>query len=135
MKIGAAVLLAAMAIAIPHAAGQSSQSHQGTIVAVKKMDVADPAVRAGASADRTPLRTHYTAYEISVQVKCDVYVGRYESELDDLPNTLASGSAVPVRLQKRTMYLDFPGETIKMTSVRHTTAQDQRSCEEKTAAK
>ncbi len=113
------ILAVVSAVAVPSATGQSKQSKEGTIIDVQKQDVATPSVRAGAEAVRTPLQSHYYLYNISVQLNCDVYVGRYESELNDLPSALSPHNSVPVRLEKHVMYLDFPGDTVKMQIVRH----------------
>ena len=121
MKLGLCVSILAVvsAVTVPYATGQSKQSPQGTIVQVQKEDVATPPVRAGANPVRTPLQWHYYRYDVSVQLNCDVYVGRYETELDDLPSALSPNNSVPVRLEKHLMYLDFPGDSVKMQIVRH----------------
>src|SRR5437660_3988216 len=121
MKLGLCVSILAIvsAVTVTYAAGQSKQSQQGTIVKVQKLDVADPAVRTGAAATRAPLQSHYYVYNVSVQLNCDLYVGRYESELDDLPSALSANNSVPVRLQKHSMYLDFTRNPLKMQIVHH----------------
>ena len=121
MKLGLCVSILAVVsvVTVTYASGQSKQSQQGTIVQVQKQDVADSAVRTGAAATRAPLQSHYYLYNVSVQLNCDVYVGRYETELDDLPSALSANSSVPVRIEKHLIYLDFPGNTAKMRIVRH----------------
>ena len=130
LALGALVMLGMFATT--HAKGQSLEARQGTIVSVQKKDIATPPVRAGANPDRTPLQTHYYSYDISVQVGCGLYVGRYESELDDLPNGLAPNTAVPVRVQKRLMYLDFPGDSVK-TRIVSNKSKGQESCAQTSA--
>ncbi len=136
MKVGWCVSILAVVSAVPvsYANGQSKQPQQGIIVSVQKQDVATPPVRTGAAATRTPLQSHYYVYDVSVQIKCDVYVGRYETELDDLPSALHPNDSVPVRLEKRLMYLDFPGDTVKMRIVRRT-ANDEGACGQTALAK
>jgi hypothetical protein len=125
MKIGfCAIILAVVGAMVPFASGQSKAPQQGTITKVEKQDVATPPVRQGAEPVRTPLQSHYSVYNISVQLKCDVYVGRYESELDDLPSTLSPQNSVPVRLDKHVMYLDFPGDTVRTTIVHHEVSRE-----------
>ena len=114
-----AILAVVSAVAVPFAAGQSKPSQDGMIVNVNKQDVATPAVRLGASPDRTPLQSHSYLYNVSVQLNCDIYVGRYESESDDLPDALSPNNHVPIRIAKHVMYLDFPGEPVKMQIVSH----------------
>ncbi len=128
------ILAAVSAITVPFATGQSRQSQQGTIVNVQKQDVATPSTRTGAPANRAPLQSHYFLYNVSVQVNCEVYVGRYETELNDLPSALSANNAVPVRLQKKVMYLDFPGDTVQMRIVQHKVSREG-ACEQTAPAK
>ena len=134
IRLCVSILAIVSAVTVTYAVGQSKQSQQGTIVQVQKQDVADPAVRTGAAATRAPLQSHYYLYNVSVQLNCDVYVGRYETELDDLPSALSANSSVPVRIEKRLMYLDFPGNTVKMRIVRHKVSQ-QGTCDQTASAK
>jgi len=113
------ILAVVSAVAFTSATGQSKPSQEGVIVNVNKQDVATPPVRAGASPVHTPLQSHYYLYNVSVQLNCDIYVGRYESEFDDLPDALSPNNHVPIRITKRVMYLDFPGESVKIQIVRH----------------
>src|SRR5713101_1371896 len=128
------ILAVVSAVAVPSATGQSKQSKEGTIIDVQKQDVATPSVRAGAEAVRTPLQSHSYLYNVSVQLNCDVYVGRYESELDDLPSALSANNSVPVRLLKHTMYLDFPGDSVKMRIVHHKVSHEA-ACDQTASAK
>jgi hypothetical protein len=121
MKIGFCVSILAVtsALAAASAYGQSKQFQEGTIVNVEKQDVATPPVRSGADPVHQPLQSHYVLYNVSVQLNCDVYVGRYQSELDDLPSALSPHHSVHVQVKKREMYLNFPGDTVKMQIVHH----------------
>jgi len=125
MKVSLFVVILAVvsAVAVPSADGQAKPSPEGTIVNVNKQDVATPAVRAGANLDHAPLQSHYYLYNVSVQLNCDIYVGSYESESDDLPDTLSPNNHVPIRIAKHVMYLDFPGAPVKMQIVRHKVSQ------------
>src|SRR5437870_13706248 len=116
MKVGLCVSILAVlsVVTVTYASGHSKQSQQRTNVQVQKQDVADPAVRTGAAATRAPLQPHYYLYNVSAQVNCDAYAARYEPELDDLPSALSANSSVQVRIEKRLMYLDFPGHTESM---------------------
>ena len=136
MKLRSCVSIFAIvtAVAITFAVGQSKQPQQGTIVQVQKQSVATPPVRAGADADRTPLESHYYLYNVSVRLNCDIYVGRYESELNDLPSELSANNSVPVRLQKHMMYLDLQGDTLKMRVVHHKVS-DEAACAQSASAK
>ena len=121
MKFGLCISILSItsAMAVPCATAQSKQAQEGTIVSVQKREVATPPVRTGADPVRTPVQSHYYVYNASVQLNCEVYDGRYESELDDLPDSLAANNHVPVRISKNLMYLDFPGYTVKMRIVHH----------------
>jgi hypothetical protein len=125
MKISlfVAILAGVSAVAVPSATAQSKPSQEGIIVNVNKQDVASPPVRAGANPDHAPLQSHSFLYNVSVQLNCDIYVGRYESESDDLPDALSPNNHVPIRIEKHVMYLDFPGDPVKMQIVRHKVSQ------------
>ncbi len=126
------ILAIVIAVPIPYAVGQSKQPQQGTIVDVQKQNASTPPVRTGADPDRTPLQSHYYRYNVSVRLNCEVYVGRYESELDDLPAELSANNSVLVRLMKHTMY--FPGDSVKMRIVHHKPSQEA-ACDQTASAK
>jgi hypothetical protein len=52
-----------------------------------------------------------------VKVGHGLYVGRYESELNYLSNSLAPNHVVPVRLERGVMYLDSQGDSLATTIV------------------
>ena len=133
-RLCVSILTILSSVPIPYAVGQSKQPQPGMIVNVQKQDVSTPLVRTGANADRTPLQSHYYLYNVSVRLNCDVYVGRYESELNDLPSALSANNSVPVRLMKHTMYLDFPGDSVKMRIVQHKVSQAE-ACDQTGSAK
>jgi hypothetical protein len=133
-RLCVSILAIISAVPIPYAVGQSEQPQAGTIVSVQKQDVSAPPVRTGANADRTPVQSHYYLYDVSVRLNCDVYVGRYESELNDLPSALAPNNSVPVRLLKHTMYLDFPSDSVKMRIVHYKVSQGA-ACDQTASAK
>lgn len=128
------ILAIVSALPIPYAVGQSKQPQQGTIVDVQKQNLSTPPVRMGADPDRTPLQSHYNRYNVSVRLNCEMYVGRYESELDDLPAELSANNSVPVRLVRHTMYLDFPGDSVKIRIVHHKPNQEA-ACDQTASAK
>jgi hypothetical protein len=113
------ILAAISAATVPCGFARSKESRKGTIVSIQKRGVARPAVRPGADPDRTPLQSHYYRYDVSVQLNCEVYVGRYESVLDDLPSALSPNNSVPIRLKKHVMYLDFSGDAVTMQILHH----------------
>jgi hypothetical protein len=111
--------LAVSAVAVPRISAQSTQSQEGTIVSVQKRNEVSPPVRAGVAVGHAPPQSEYYRYDVSVEFNCEVYSLRYESELDDLPSELSANNRVPVRLKKNVMYLDFPGDTLKMRVIHH----------------
>jgi hypothetical protein len=113
------ILAAVGAVTVPRTTAQSTQSQEGTIVSVQKRNEASPHVRAGADVDHTPVQSDYYRYDVSVELNCEVYNLRYQSEFNDLPSELSANNRVPVRLKKNVMYLDFPGDTVKMRIIHH----------------
>lgn len=113
------ILAAVSAATVPRATAQSTPSQEGTIVSVQTRDEASPPVRPGGNVGHQPLQSHYYRYDVSLQLKCEIYNLRYDSELNDLPSDLSANHRVPVRLMKNIMYLDFPGDTVKMRIVHH----------------
>jgi hypothetical protein len=110
------ILAAVSAVTVPRTTAQSTPSQEGTIVSVQRRNEASPPVRAGADVGHAPLQSQYYRYDVSVQLNCEVYNLRYESEFDDLPSELSANHRVPVRLKKNAMYLDFPGDMVKIES-------------------
>jgi hypothetical protein len=113
------ILAAVSAVTVPRTTAQSTQSQEGTIVSVQKRNEASPHVRAGADVDHTPVQSDYYRYDVSVELNCEVYNLRYQSEFNDLPAELSANNRVPVRLKKNVMYVDFPGDTVKMRIIHH----------------
>ena len=120
----ACVLTIATVTMVSKAAGQTSQSQDATIVSVTKRTITTPPAEPGEEPVRAPLKSHFYRTEISVQVKCTTYSGRYDSELNFLPSELTPDSHVPIRIDKRTMYLDFPGTTLKTQLLSHTVSHE-----------
>ena len=96
---------------------QSTDATQGTIVNVQKSTVATPGVTGSGNPTDNPLQEQHYSYDISVKVGRGLYVGRYESELNNLSNSLAPNHVVSVRLEKGLMYLDSQGDSLATTIV------------------
>jgi hypothetical protein len=90
-------------------------------------------VTAGADVGHPPLQSDYYRYHVSVQLNCEVYNLRYESEFNDLPSELLANNRVAVRLKKNVMYLDFPGDSVKMRIVHHKV--NETACQQSATAK
>jgi hypothetical protein len=127
------ILAAVSAVTVPRTTAQSTQSQEGTIVSVQKRNEASPHVRAGADVDHTPVQSDYYRYDVSVELNCEVYNLRYQSEFNDLPSELSANNRVPVRLKKNVMYLDFPGDTVKMRIIHHKASET--ACQQSATAK
>jgi hypothetical protein len=127
------ILAAVSAVTVPCTIAQSAESQEGTIVSVQKRNEALPPVRTGANMGHAPLQSHAYRYDVSLRLNCEIYNLRYESELDDLPSDLSANNHVPVRLAKNVMYLDFPGDTVKMRVVHHKASET--ACQQSSTAK
>jgi hypothetical protein len=126
-------ILAAVSAVVPCITAESTQSQEGTIVSVQKRNQTTTPVRAGAVVGHAPPQSEYYRYDVSVQLNCEVYNLRYESEFDDLPSELSANNRVPVRLKKNVMYLDLPGDTLKMRIVHHKVSET--ACQQSATAK
>jgi|SRR5215813_1608941 len=98
---------------------QSTDATQGTIVNVQKSTVATPEITGAGGGTDNPLQEQHYSYDISVKVGHGLYVGRYESELNYLSNSLAPNHVVSVRLEKGVMYLDSQRGSLATTIVSH----------------
>ena len=63
-------------------------------------------------------------YDIAVQVSCDVYTGRYQSDKEHLPPVLGLDRAIEARVQKRLLYVKTDQDrVIEMRLVGHRRAK------------
>jgi hypothetical protein len=110
------VVIALNASTKPNVANNYSQ---GTVLSVHKNVKHTPETTAGTSPTDAPLQSEYYAYEVSVRVACNTYVGRYETPFNYLPSSFTPNHAVDVRLGKHVLYFSIPGEPeMKMAIVR-----------------
>ena len=105
-------------------AGKELVSQTGRVLAVDKKEVTSPNECCYNSSD-APLQTRYFAYEVSVKLNCGTYVGHYESPYDYLPSELTPNRMVQVRLAKREMYFEFPGDREMKMPIVHRPAGGQ----------
>jgi hypothetical protein len=108
------------------AAGDSSRKFQkAVVVSVQEREPNMPRRRNPTDA---PVARSEKDYDISLRVNCSVYVGRYESETDDLPGAFAVGQALDVSPGKHILYVKIPGSRdTQMTLIRRYAATDN-SC-------
>jgi hypothetical protein len=125
MKTTFALYITAFAIIVPtlYAAEQVNSTYvQGTVVRVQQHKVYSPEVMMGGSnPSDAPLASRSYAYEVSVRVDCDTYVGRYATPFNYLPSAFTADQSIQVHLTKHAMYFDLPGDLdMKMGIVRRT---------------
>lgn len=106
-------LLLAMFATMAFAKAPAVEGTQGTIISVQKSSVATPEVTEAGGTTDNPLQTQFYRYDISVRVGDGVYVGRYESAFDTLPDSLAANHTVDARLQKGVIQLGSSGDSIE----------------------
>jgi hypothetical protein len=108
-------LLATLAVPIISFAADAYQ--HATIVAVEKRAPATTYFHDSPS--EAPLAANRVSYDISVQMQCTIYVGRYRSEMNYLPAEFVVNHPVDIRLLKNVMYVSVPGSNdLKMGIVR-----------------
>ena len=91
--------------------GKPNPFVQGTVVDVQKQKVDSPDTTIGGSnPSDAPLTSRYYAYEVSVRVDCETYVGRYETPFNHLPSAFSPNQPIQVRLTKHVMYFDLPND-------------------------
>jgi len=107
-------------------AGDSSRKFQrAVVVTVQEREPNMPRRRNPTDA---PVARSEKDYDISLRVNCSVYVGRYESQSDDLPGAFAVGQALDVSPGKHVLYVKIRGSRdTQMTLIRRYAAADD-SC-------
>jgi hypothetical protein len=109
------VATALSAASKPRAANSYSR---GTILSVQKNTVRTPQATAGTSPTDAPLQSEYYAYNVSIRVACNTYVGTYETPFNYLPSNFSPNHSVNVRLSKHLLYFSIPDEPeMKMSIV------------------
>ena len=106
----------------------------GTIVNVEKKEVTSPNQCCYNPTD-APLQTRYFAYQVSVKVDCETYVGHYESPYDYLPSELTPNRPVEVRLAKHEMTFDLPGDREMKMPIVHREVDRGSPCGPSTASR
>ena len=116
MKRNLCIAIAVLVVVVPglyasQTQGSSNSYVQGTVVDVQKHQVYSPAYTIGGSnPSDAPLTSQYYAYEVSVRVDCQTYVGRYETPFNYLPSAFTLDQPIQVRLTKHVMYFDLPND-------------------------
>ena len=82
---------------------------QGTVVQVQKRRVESPEYQFGSSnPSDAPLASRYYAFEVSIRVDCETYVGRYSTPFNYLPSVFTADQPIRFRLTKHVMYFELP---------------------------
>jgi hypothetical protein len=131
MKKNLCICIAAFASVMPalYAAepGHSNAYVQGTVVGVQQHKAYSPeATLGGSNPSDAPLTSRYYAYEVSVRVDCETYVGRYETPFKYLPSAFTTDQPIQVRLTRHVMYFDLPNDPdMRMGIVRRSSSCSQ----------
>jgi hypothetical protein len=117
-------LIAASSFCAKAKSPQSNAVVQGTILSVQKENVQSPEVQGGTNPTDAPLQSSFYAYNMSIRVGCNTYVGRYETPFEYFPSAFVPNHSVNVRLTHHVMYFNVPGEhEMKMAIVRRKLGQ------------
>ena len=117
-------LVSAFAVPVLYAAPTGYR--HATIVAVQKRTPATTYFRDDPS--DAPLAANRVSYDVSVQIQCTVYVGRYRSEMNYLPTEFVANHSVNVKLQKNVMYVSVPGSDDVKMSIVHRRRLENSAC-------
>jgi hypothetical protein len=91
---------------------------QGMILAVDGSEGRNHKYTNGTNPADAPLQSKIYAYDVTVRVACETYVGHYESSSDSLPASIASNTPVQARAGKHFLYLKLPSnQQMKMAIV------------------
>ena len=118
------VLIATSPLPVP--AHRRTQIVVGTVVNVEKDRIYSPDYStAGSNPVDAPLTSRYYEYRVSIQVGCNMYVGRYESPFNALPAEFTPTEKVQFRLDRHVMHFDLENEPdLRMGIVHRTSACD-----------
>jgi hypothetical protein len=99
---------------------RSTDLVQGTVVEVHKQRVQSPEYQFGSgNPSDAPLASQYYAFEVSIRVDCETYVGRYTTPFNYLPGTFTVDRPIQFRLTKHVMYFELQnGWDVRMGIVR-----------------
>lgn len=105
----AAVLMVLAARCTSRAERNLEQNVHGTVEEVQKHRIQFPEYTIGGSnPSDAPLATRFYSFEVSIEVGCKTYVGRYQTPINYLPSVFAVGQGITFRLTKHVMSFDVP---------------------------
>jgi len=117
--LGTSALLLFSCLAGLNASTQDRPNYQqGMILAVNGSEGRNHKYSNGTNPADAPLQSKIYAYDVTVRVACETYVGHYESSSDSLPASIADNTAIQVRAGKRFLYFNPPSnQQVKMAIV------------------
>jgi len=132
MKTNRCTVLVAFVVVVPmlyasHTRSSANQGVQGMVVSVQKHEVQSPGEALTTPTD-APLSSQYFAYDVSVRVDCQLYVGRYETPFDYLPSAFSPDHAIQMRLTEHVLYFDLPNNPEMRMAIVHHAAESDTTC-------
>jgi hypothetical protein len=114
-----ALLLFTSLIGLNASTTQDRTSYQqGMILAVDGREGRNHKYTNGTNPADAPLQSKIYAYDVTVRVACETYVGHYESSSESLPASIASNTPIQVRAGKHFLYFNLPtNQQVKMAIV------------------
>jgi hypothetical protein len=95
-----------------------STYQQGMVLSVAGGESRNHKYSNGTNPADAPLQSKIYAYDVTVRVACETYVGHYESSSDSLPASIANNTPVQARAGKHFLYLKLPSnQQMKMAIV------------------
>jgi hypothetical protein len=110
-----------------------SNFQQGMILAVDGREGRNHKYTSGTNPADAPLQSKIYAYDVTVRLACETYVGHYELSSDSLPASIAENSPVPVRAGKHFLYLKLPSNQQMKMAIVSRKADSDGTCASKKA--
>ena len=124
--VASALLLFTTLASLNASTAQDRSNYQrGMILAVDGREGRNHKYSNGTNPADAPLQSKIYAYDVTIRVACETYVGHYESSSDSLPASIADNTPVQARAGKHFLYLKLPSnQQMKMAIVSRKTDSD-----------
>jgi hypothetical protein len=121
-----ALLLFTSLISLSATTAQDRSTYQqGMILSVARRGSRNHKYSNGTNPADASLQPKVYAYDVTVRIACETYVGHYESSSDSLPASIADNTPVQARAGKHFLYLKLPSnQQMKMAIVSRKTDSD-----------
>jgi len=106
---------------------------QGMILAVDGREGRNHRYTSGTNPADAPLQSKIYAYDVTVRVACETYVGHYESSSESLPASIADNTPIQARAGKHFLYLKLPSNQQMKMAIVSRKADSGGSCASKQA--